>query len=433
MHIALLISHSPSPHTVGQWRLSRSWHNVTSDPMGFWQHVARTAERGCFDMVFLADAYSLHDAYRSSGADTIRYAVQYPRLDPLPLVPAMAAATRHVGFAATVSTTFLPPYWTARHFATLDHLTQGRIGWNVVTSYARSEAANFGIADIPDHDERYDRAEEYLELCYRLWDSWEPDAVVADRATGVYADPAKVHRTDFVGKYYSSEGPLHVPRSPQGRPFIIQAGSSPRGLTFAGKHAEAVFAIRHDPAGMKRQREKLEQAAVAAGRAPDAPKILWGVLPVVGETRAEALRKQQAIFDNIEIEAGLAMMSGHFNYDLSQFRIDQPLPRIDAAQGIQGQIAMVVEDLSDKMPLGEVAKKFASGICPHVVGSPSEVADQLEALIDQGGGHGFMLVTHALPGSIEDFADLVVPELQRRGRMRKRYQHRLLRERFERG
>jgi alkanesulfonate monooxygenase SsuD/methylene tetrahydromethanopterin reductase-like flavin-dependent oxidoreductase (luciferase family) len=184
---------------------------------------------------------------------------------------------------------------------------------------------------------------------------------------------------------------------------------------------------------MKRQREKLEQAAVAAGRAPDAAKILWGVLPVVGETRADAQRKQQAIFDNIEVEAGLAMMSGHFNYDLSKFRIDQPLPKIDAAQGIQGQIAMVVEDLSDKMPLSEVAKKFASGIAPHVVGSASDVADQLEALLDEAGGHGFMLVTHALPGSIEDFVDLVVPELQRRGSLRKRYEHKMLRDRFELG
>ncbi|MEO8559578.1 MAG: LLM class flavin-dependent oxidoreductase [Rhodospirillales bacterium] len=433
MHIALLISHSPSPHTVGQWRLPGSWRSVSSDPMAFWQHIARTTERGCFDMVFLADAYSLHDAYRSTGEDTIRYAVQYPRLDPLPLVPVMAQATRNLGFAATASTTFLPPYWTARHFATLDHLTEGRIGWNVVTSYARSEAANFGIDDIPDHDARYDRAEEYLELCYRLWDSWEPGAVVADRETGVYADPAKVHRIDFKGKYFRCEGPLHVPRSPQGRPFIIQAGSSPRGLAFAGKHAEAVFAVRHDPAGMKRQREKLEQAAVAAGRAPDAPKILWGILPVVGETRGQALRKQQAIFDNIEIEAGLAMMSGHFNYDLSKFPIDQPLPKIDAAQGIQGQIAMVVEDLSDKMTLGDVAKKFASGIAPHVVGTASEIADQMEALLDQGGGHGFMLVTHALPGSVDDFVDLVVPELQRRGRFRSRYDNRMLRDRFEQG
>lgn len=433
MHIALLISHGPSPHTVGQWRLSRSWRSVSSNPMAFWQHIARTAERGCFDMVFLADAYSLHDAYRGSGDDTIRYAVQYPRLDPLPLVAIMAQATRNLGFGATVSTTFLPPYWTARCFATLDHLTEGRVGWNVVTSYARSEAANFGIEDIPDHDVRYDRADEYLELCYRLWESWDEDAVVADRTTGIYADPRKVHRTDFKGKHYQCEGPLHVPRSPQGRPLIIQAGSSPRGVAFAGKHAEAVFAIRHDPKGMKRQRETLEAAALAAGRAPDAPKILWGILPVVGETRADARRKQREILDNIEVEAGLAMMSGHFNYDLSKFRVDQPLPRIDAAQGIQGQIAMVVEDLSDKMTLEEVAKKFASGIAPHVVGSPSEVADQLEALLDQGGGHGFMLVTHALPGSVDDFVDLVVPELQRRGRMRTGYEHRLLRERFEHG
>lgn len=429
MHLALLISHSVSPHTIGQWRLPRSYRGFNPHDPEFWEHVARTAERGLFDMVFFADAYSLHDVYRGSPDDTIRYAVQYPRLDPLPLIPMMARAARQLGFGVTGSTSFLPPYWLARHFATLDHLTNGRIGWNIVTSYARSEAANFGSDQMIEHDDRYAVAEEYVELCNRLWGSWDDDAVVWDRENGIYADPAKVHRIDFRGAHFRCEGPLHVPPSPQRRPVMIQAGQSPRGLEFAARHAEVCFVVRHNAEGMRRHRAAFTEALAKAGRA-QAPKLLWAVMPIVAETGAQALEKQRQIIAGVPIEASLAMMSGHFGVDLSQVSLDEPLANVEGAQGIRGSLAALAEDNSGGLTLRDVAQRFGAGIGPHVVGDPGEVADQLEALYDASGGDGFMLVTHALPGSVEEFVELVVPELQRRGRFRTAYAPGTLRERF---
>lgn len=429
MHLALLISNSVSPHTIGQWRLPRSYRGFNFTDPEFWEHLARTAERGLFDMVFFADAYSLHDVYKGTPDDTIRYAVQYPRLDPLPLIPMMSRVARQLGFGVTGSTTFLPPYWLARHFATLDHLTGGRIGWNIVMSYARSEAVNFGLDQMPEHDDRYAVAEEYVDLCNQLWSSWDEDAVVWDRENGIYADPSKVHKINFAGDHFRCEGPLHVPASPQGRPLMLQAGQSPRGLAFAAKHAEVCFAVRHNAEGMRSHRKSLDAELTKIGRI-DRPKILWGIMPIVAETHAQAVEKQRQLIENVPLEAALAMMSGHFGVDLSKVPLDEPLENVEGAQGVRGSMAAIAEDYSDRMTLRQLAPRFGAGIAPHVVGSPAEIADQLEAFHDAADGDGFMLVTHALPGSLEEFVELVVPELQRRGVFRKAYSPGTLRQRF---
>lgn len=432
MKIGFFLSHSASPHTVGQWRLAQSYQGFRYDRAEYWEHVARTAERGGIDVIFLSDSYSIYEVYRGSGADTVRYAVQCPRHDPLPLIPIMARTTRHVGFITTLSTAFLPPYWVARNFATLDHLTEGRVGWNVVTTAGEPEARLFG-QQLTEHDARYRRADEYIDLCNTLWDSWSPDAIVMDRETGIFADPDRVRRTVFNGAYFSSEGYFTVPRSPQARPVIAQAGASDTGLAFAGRHAEVVFGLRHAARGMRDYVARLRAAVVAAGRPADAAKVLWGILPIVAETEEEARYKQRAIRNNVTIEAGLTMLSAFLNVDLAQFEVDRPLPDIGETSGIRGHLAMIGEDFGPDITLAEIARHLAAGQGPHVVGTPKQVVDQLERLLDEGGGDGFLCISHSLPTCMDDFVNLVVPELRRRGLRPDHYEQTQLRDRFRHG
>ncbi|MES2532261.1 MAG: NtaA/DmoA family FMN-dependent monooxygenase [Pseudomonadota bacterium] len=414
MILTFFLSHSASPHTVGQWRLPQSFQGFRYDRPAYWEHVARTAERGGIDAVFLSDSYSIYETYRGNGDDTVRFAVQCPRHDPLPLIPIMARVTNNLGVITTLSTAFLPPYWTARQFATLDHLTEGRVGWNIVTSAGEAEARLFGQPFVA-HDARYDRAEEYLALCQDLWSSWDADAVVADRASGVYADPARVRRTHFEGRHFRSEGRFTVPRSPQGRPALAQAGASSAGLAFAVRHADVLFGLRHTARGMRDYVGKVAQASALAGRTDGGPKVLWGIVPIVAETEAEARRKQQQIRDNVTVDAGLTMLSAFLNTDLARFDPTQPLPDIGETSGIRSHLSMMSEDFGPDVPLGEIAKVYAAGQGPHIVGTPAQVATQLEALLADGGGHGFMCITHALPTCMDDFVNLLVPELRRRG------------------
>lgn len=423
MHLALIMNFSASPHTIGQWRLPRSFRGETYLDASYWERIARTLERGCFDMLFFADSYTLHDRYQDSPDAAIRYAVQYPRLDPLPLIPMLSRVAPNLGFGVTASTTFLPPYWLARNMATIDHLTGGRMGWNVVTSYSRSEAQNFGMDDIPEHDLRYDIADEYMDVCNKLWASWEEDAIVMDREAGIYADPKKVHRINHKGKYFRSRGPLCVPRPPQGRPVIIQAGSSPRGLKFAAQHADIIFAVPNSSGGAANHRKAINAALKEAGRSPGDVKVIWGITPVTGESEAEVKAKREAIQANIHPEAALVLLSGHLNYDLSTWPKDRPLSELEVS-GVQAFAR------AQNYTVEEYARRMAEGSGNLMDGTAAQIADRMEALYEQTGGDGFMIVTHALPSSVDDFVDLVVPELQRRGHFRKRYGARILRDRF---
>jgi len=423
MHLALIMNFSASPHTIGQWRLPRSFRGETYLDASYWERIARTLERGCFDMLFFADSYTLHDRYQDSPDAAIRYAVQYPRLDPLPLIPMLSRVAPNLGFGVTASTTFLPPYWLARNMATIDHLTDGRMGWNVVTSYSRSEAQNFGMDDIPEHDLRYDIADEYMDVCNKLWASWEEDAIVMDREAGIYADPKKVHRINHEGKYFRSRGPLCVPRPPQGRPVIIQAGSSPRGLKFAAQHADVIFAVPNSSGGAANHRKAINAALKEAGRSRDDVKVIWGITPVTGESEAEVKAKREAIQANIHPEAALVLLSGHLNYDLSTWPKDRPLSELEVS-GVQAFAR------GQNYTAEEYARRMAEGSGNLMDGTAAQIVDRMEALYEQTEGDGFMIVTHALPSSVDDFVDLVVPELQRRGHFRKRYGARILRDRF---
>lgn len=423
MHLALIMNFSASPHTIGQWRLPRSFRGETYLDASYWERIARTLERGCFDMLFFADSYTLHDRYQDSPDAAIRYAVQYPRLDPLPLIPMLSRVAPNLGFGVTASTTFLPPYWLARNMATIDHLTDGRMGWNVVTSYSRSEAQNFGMDDIPEHDLRYDIADEYMDVCNKLWASWEEDAIIMDREAGIYADPKKVHRINHEGKYFKSRGPLCVPRTPQGRPVIIQAGSSPRGLKFAAQHADVIFAVPNSSGGAAKHRKAINAAIAEAGRSRDDVKVIWGITPVVGESEAEVKAKREAILANIHPEAALVLLSGHLNYDLSTWPKDRPLSELEVS-GVQAFAR------AQNYTVEEYARRMAEGSGNLMDGTATQIVDRMEDLYEQTEGDGFMIVTHALPSSVDDFVDLVVPELQRRGHFREKYGARILRDRF---
>jgi FMN-dependent oxidoreductase (nitrilotriacetate monooxygenase family) len=328
--------------------------------------------------------------------------------------------TSRIGLAATFSVSHAHPYYAARLWATLDHLTRGRAGWNVVTTLNHNQSANFGEALRPV-EERYDRAAEFIEVCTKLWASWEPDAVVMDPATGVFADPAKVHRIEHAGRFFKSRGPLNVVPSLYGGPVILQAGTSPKGRAFAARHADAIFAIQPNLAGAKAYYDDIKSATVNEGRPPEACKILFGIQPILGATAEEARAKQEAHNRLVPLEGGLAILSGHLDFDLSTLPLDTMMAhRTESAlQRMRTRYRTVTGEL---LTLREVAQRHGQSVgLLQMVGTPVEVADQMEAFLDHVGGDGFMLTPIYCPGAIEEFVDLVVPELQRRGRYRTDY------------
>ena len=276
-----------------------------------WQDMAVALERAKFDLIMLGDSLAVPGTYQGRMDAYLRYAEHAPFHDPSPLVAIMAAATRRIGLAATLSTTFYPPFLLARLMTTLDHLSRGRIAWNVVTSYKVEEALNFGYQELLDHDQRYDRADEYMELCYQLWSSWDPDAVVMDPRTDTFADPAKVRAIDFEGTYYRSRGPLNATPSPQGRPVIIQAGASERGQDFAARHAEAVIVARETVDEMKQYYDAFKARVKKHGRDPDECKVFFLTKPIIGDTDEAAQQRADELYANAPVEAGLASLSTH--------------------------------------------------------------------------------------------------------------------------
>ena len=420
IHLAQFLVHGPTYHSLAMWRHPLTDRGYAWNRPELYQHIARLCERGCFDMVFFADLNYISDTYRSSLEPSLRYAVQAPEHDPIPVLSYMGAVTRHIGLGATFSTSHSHPFYAARLWATIDHLTGGRAAWNVVTSINRNLDANFG-ADRPDADTRYDRAEEYVEVCRKLWASWEPDAVTMDRRAGVFADPAKVHRIEHAGEHFRSRGPLNVVRSPQNGPAILQAGTSPKGRTFAARYADGIFAIQPNLAGAKAYYDDIKSATVNEGRAPEACKIFFGIQPILGESEAHAREKQEEHNALVPLEGGLAILSGHLDFDLSAIPLDALMAHRTERelQRMQTRYRTLTGEL---LTLREVAQRHGQSVgLLQMVGTPSQVADQMEAYFDAVGGDGFMLSPIYTPGAIEEFVDLVVPELRRRGRYRRDY------------
>jgi len=429
MHLVGFLHSSQSMHSHALWRHPRT-HDGFLQPE-LYQSIARALERGKFDLVFFADTLSVPDAHGGSSELSIKYGAQgAARPDPLLIAATMATSGERLGLGVTRSCSFYHPFDVARSFATLDHLTRGRAAWNVVTSNSDAEAQNFGLDKHLEHDARYDRADEFMEVVFKLWNSWEDGAVVADKESGVFADPAKVRYINHDGRWFKSRGPLNVPRCPQGRPVIIQAGSSERGKEFAARWAEVVFTTPHEPALMKEFYVSLKSLLPKYGRAPEGCKVFPAFMPFVGETEAAAREKQAYHNGLVHPLAGLAALSRSLGCDLSGHPLDEPLGDLQYRQGGKSMYERVMRLSGERgMTLGELAQRFGqSRLVPQVAGSPSQVSDYMESVFVEGACDGFIISPTCVPGAFEDFVDFVVPELQRRDLFRREYKGRTLRE-----
>ena len=408
-------------HCPSMWRLPGDRANLPLSRPDYWQLAAQVMERGLFDAMFIADVLAPYDTFEGNSDATVKWGVQCPVHEPGTLVPIVACATKNLGIGITLSNAFEHPYSMARRLSTMDHLSGGRVAWNIVASFNKCEFDAYG-RDYVARDDRYDMLDEYLDVCYKLWDSWEPDAIVRDRDSGIFADPAKVHAVNHTGKYYKCHGRAIAYRSPQVYPVLWQAGSSGRGRDFAAKHAEAIFAILPTINTMKAYSEDLNNRLEKFGRPPGSVKLIYGLQTVVDVTRERAQEKWEFIKSHLPLEAALTVMSGHMMVDFSQFDLDDDVKNIEVP-GIQG-VMDAMSQLKDGAPvtLREGAKIYGASFCmPHAVGTAKDLADQMEYYMDEGGADGFMLISTASPQCWVDIADLVVPEMQRRGRYRKAY------------
>jgi FMN-dependent oxidoreductase (nitrilotriacetate monooxygenase family) len=424
-----------SHQSPGLWTHPRDTSHRYTDP-DHWTELAQLLERGRFDAIFLADVLGAYDVYQGSADAALRQAVQAPLNDPLALVPLMAQATKHLGFGVTCALTYEHPYTFARRISTLDHLTRGRIGWNIVTGYLDSAARNLGLNQQLSHDERYDLADEYMDVVYKLWEkSWDDDAVVNDKQRGVYAEPSRIHPIQHEGKYYKVPG-FHLSEpSPQRTPLLYQAGTSPRGTAFAAKHAECTFVSGPSIRVVKKYVDDLRAAVRTAGRDGDDLKIYAQALIITAPTEAEAHAKHEDYKRHINIEAALALLSGWTGVDFSKFALDATIEYIDSDAGRSALASFSAADPNRKWTVREAAEFIGlGGRGPVLVGDPKQVADQLETWQDETGIDGFNLAFALAHESMADVVDLIVPELQQRGRYRTDYIAGTLREQvFNRG
>ncbi|MFJ3759331.1 LLM class flavin-dependent oxidoreductase [Streptomyces sp. NPDC090080] len=424
MHLAAFLNAGPQG-TVG-WR-----HPDAGD--GFltaahYTHVARVLEDAGFDLAFVPDSLTVPRSLGDSYAPAVTWGTGTPRLDPVPVITLMAAATRHLGVAATVSTGYQEPFHVARGMATLDHLLDGRAGWNVVTSFQDAEAQNFGQDRLPGRQARYARAEEFLEVTARLWDSWADDAIVADKESGVFGRPEAVEPLDHRGEHFAVRGPLSVPRPPQGYPVIIQAGASPAGRDFAARWADVVFCSHESLESAVDFYADVKARAAARGRDPEQLKILPAATTVVGTDLRDARAKHEAFTELVHPEAGLSRLAYHVNVDLTRYDLDGPLPSLDEV-GVEGHYREVVEFAErEKLTVREIGRWYGARTEGNMIGSASDIADTMELWLDSGAADGFMIQATHVPSAFEEFAAQVVPELRRRGLVRTGYTGATLRE-----
>ncbi len=393
--------------------------------------ITQTAERGKFDLMFVADAVATRDGKLSALSRWPQYMAYF---DPLTLLPALAAVTHRIGLVATATTSYNEPYHIARKFASLDHISGGRAGWNVVTSSNVSEAWNFGREQHFEHGERYDRAVEFVDVVKGLWDSWDDDAFLRDRASGRYFDPAKLHALNHKGEHFSVRGPLNVARPPQGHPVLFQAGSSDVGREVAARFAEGVFTPQHTLAAAQEFYRDLKGRMARYGRQPEALKIMPGLNAIVGRTKKEAEEKHRFLQEQIHPDVGLEVLSNQLgNFDLSEYDLDGPLPDIPEsqwAQASQSSTRNIVRWAHEEgLTIRQIYQRFAGARGQRtLVGTPVEVVDDMEKWFRGYGVDGFLFHPSHLPGGLDDFVALVVPELQSRGLFREEYEGPTLRE-----
>lgn len=423
------VMNTPSHMYQGMWRHpDAKWTSYTD--LEVWTDFAKTAERGMFDAVFFADVFGLHTKFAGSHDPIMEKALQFPVNDPSVMVSAMAAATENLGFVYTNSCLQQHPFNFARVMSTLDHLTKGRMGWNIVTSFSENGSRSMGLETMVEHDERYVWAAEYAEVTYKLWESsWEDDAVIQDRENSKYIDPAKIHKINHVGKRYNVEGPHLVQPSPQRTPVLFQAGTSAAGQAFAGANAEGVFIVSGSPEAAAKRIKAGRQAAIDAGRDADDVLFIEGITVIVAPTEEEAQRKAVDYEKYMDYDAEMMLFGATTGIDFSELTPESPLSELfDRAPGLRGPLQMVI----DSMPEGQTAKvsdMMKASKLGRLVGTPESIADQLEAY-QAAGVDGFNLMQMVLPNTLTDFVDLVVPELQRRGLVQHEYAKGTLREKL---
>lgn len=436
MHLNVLTQGSPAPTFEWMWRHPEDRSATGYRSLEYWTSLARQLEGACIDALFFADAHGAYDVYRGSWRDAVRQGVQIPAIDPLLVIPAAAAVTRHLGFAVTYSTTYHQPYQCARMFSSLDHLTDGRIAWNIVTSYLSSAAAN-GLGEKLEHDERYDRADEYVRVVRALWeDSWDADAVVRDRETGTFTDPDAVRQIDHDGRWFTVRGPHQCEPSPQRTPVLYQAGASPRGLDFAARHAEVVFMTLSAPRRGGEQVADLRSRVAGQGRDPSAVKVLQGSLVMLGRTAEEA-RAQADLYESLtEPDALLAKWCGWSDVDLAAYPPETPLREL-SVQGARSVLGFMRSlDGERDWTIGDARNFWGTPRRPNgrtaLFGTPAQVADRMEEWLERADIDGFNLFPCPPSRGVDDICDLLVPELQRRGLFRTSYDgaERTLRERY---
>lgn len=390
---------------------------------------AQMAERAKFDLVFLADNLGLKDA---DVSDLSRTANSIMFIEPITALSAVAMKTSHIGLVSTASTTYTEPYNLARMFASLDHISGGRAGWNLVTSAQPTEAENYSMAKQIAHDTRYERAEEYADVVFGLWDSWAPGALIRDKETGHYFEPTAMKRLDHEGKFFKVNGPLNVMRPPQGRPTIFQAGSSGPGMNLAARVADCVFTAQPTMEGGIEFYKKIKDLAAGFGRDAEQIKVLPGIFPVVGSTEEEARKKFKELQDLVHPELGLSILTAAIGggVDLSEYDIDGPVPDLPVTKGNQTFQSKLLETARrDNLTLRQLYLRYASGYGHRqIIGSVEQVADELEESFHARAADGFALSIPWLPGSLQDFTEMVIPELQRRGLFRTEYEAETLRE-----
>jgi long-chain alkane monooxygenase len=414
----------------GMWAhpRDRSMHYTDLD---HWVSLARTLERGLFDGLFLADILGVYDVFQGQPDASIRNAVQFPVNDPLLLIPVMAYATEHLGFGVTCNLTYEPPYTFARRMSTLDHLTKGRIGWNVVTGYLDSAARGMGLAEQPEHDSRYDVAEEYMQVVYQLWEgSWEDRAVLRDRTSRQFADPARVHRVKHEGAHYKVDA-IHLSEpSPQRTPVLYQAGASVRGREFAAAHAECIFVNGQFRHNVRDVVADIRARTKAFGRDPHDIKMFVGATVVVAPTDAEAQDKLAEYREYASSEGALAHYSSSVGVDFSRYGPDEPI-RFVNTNALRSNLEAITVRSGTEWTLRKLMQMMVLGSRQApIVGSPSHVADELLAWVSEADVDGFNLSRTVIPECVEDFVALVVPELQTRGVMKRAYAPGTLREKL---
>ncbi len=437
MHLAFDYSYS---HLGGRWRLPGGWPGRTFPDVTMYEDMARTAERGCLDMVFSGDGTGVPDTWQGSRDGAIEWGMNWPRQDLNPITVAMSRVTQRLGYGLTYSSTFMHPYYVARLMNSLDHVTAGRIAMNLVTSTRLSDAANYGFDGLMDHSARYDRMEEFAEVCRKLWDATEADAMLWDHATGRVGDPAKIHAMRHEGRYFKVEGPLNTPPSPQGRPVIIQAGGSPRGIRAAAAIVDIAFGGEMPLPAQVAQRQALDAALRECGRDPADVGMLWQTPIVVRETTAAAVAHRELLLTAIPPEAVGVYLSYNAGYDFStlpeRFTLGELQAAIVAAHAspvgfvyLLGQ-RLGMEQSITRAEFFEHGLREATHYDATIAGSAEDMADLLEERFDAIGGPGGFMLGHivTLPTDLEAIAGLLVPELQRRGRFRSEYRYATLRD-----